>query len=317
MFIPCIIIIYISFQLCCKTGENKYDRKRYEIDVDYDKNNLNIITDSTNDKKYPSNLLNHPQNKVKLSELPIIEENRINNSEKILHIYPPLTFPNLFLNRKNIVIDEFGLQGSPNSYKGKLTFFGIDLNFNENKSISHVNDIVISEEITKPNINKTIALFYIYFEQKISHYILRSLAKGIYFSLCVNPYTQIVLDTQHKNYIKIGNIILSILINLEEEKIHINIKKGGGIEIEENYILEENKIPITIGRSNCTIEIKSDLISKTHITINCDKINKIFFLIDNGSTNGTQLLLNEAKTLQIHGEMDYNLGEKQFSIIEK
>jgi hypothetical protein len=256
-------------------------------------------------------------NKVKLTELPIIEENRINNSEKILHIYPPLTFPNLFLNRKNIIIDEFGLQGLPNSYKGKLTFFGVDINYNENKSISHVNDIIISKEITNPNINKTIALFYIYFEQKISHYILRSLTKGIYFSLCVNPYTQIVLDTQHKNYIKIGNIILSILINLEEEKIHINIKKGGGIEIEENYILEENKILITIGRSNCTIEIKSDLISKTHITINCDKINKIFFLIDNGSTNGTQLLLNEGKTLQLHGEMDFNLGEKQFSIVEK
>ena len=317
MFIPCIIIIYISFQLCCKTGENKYDRKRYEIDVDYDKNNLNIITDSTNDKKYPSNLLNHPQNKVKLSELPIIEENRINNSEKILHIYPPLTFPNLFLNRKNIVIDEFGLQGSPNSYKGKLTFFGIDLNFNENKSISHVNDIVISEEITNPNINKTIALFYIYFEQKISHYILRSLAKGIYFSLNISPYTQIVLDSEHKNYIKIGTIIFSILINREEKNIYINIKKGGGMDIEQKYILNEDKIPITIGRSNCTIEIKNDLISKTHLTINCDKINQIFFLIDNGSTNGTELLLNEGKALQLNGEMEFNLGEKQFSITEK
>ena len=89
------------------------------------------------------------------------------------------------------------------------------------------------------------------------------------------------------------------------------------MEIEENYIFNEDKIPITIGRSNCTIEIKSDLISKTHDTINCDKINKLFFLIDNGSTNGTQLLLNEGKTLQLNGQMVFNLGEKQFFITEK
>ena len=89
------------------------------------------------------------------------------------------------------------------------------------------------------------------------------------------------------------------------------------MEIEENYIFNEDKIPITIGRNNCTIEIKCDLISKTHATINCDKINKLFFLIDNGSTNGTQLLLNEGKTLQLNGQMVFNLGEKQFFITEK
>ena len=89
------------------------------------------------------------------------------------------------------------------------------------------------------------------------------------------------------------------------------------MEIEEIYIFNEDKIPITIGRSNCTIEIKCDLISKTHATINCDKINKLFFLIDNGSTNGTQLLLNEGKTLQLNGQMVFNLGEKQFFITEK
>ena len=221
------------------------------------------------------------------------------------------------MNRQNIIIDEFGLQGNEFGYKGKLTFFGVDLNYSKNKSNLHVDDIIISSEITNPNVNRTIALFYIYFEQKICHYILRSLAKGIYFSLNISPYTQIVLDSEHKNYIKIGTIIFSILIKREEKNIYINIKKGGGMDIEQKYILNEDKIPITIGRSNCTIEIKNDLISKTHLTINCDKINHIFFLIDNGSTNGTELLLNEGKALQLNGEMEFNLGEKQFSIPEK
>ena len=43
----------------------------------------------------------------------------------------------------------------------------------------------------------------------------------------------------------------------------------------------------------------------------------IYFLVDNGSTNGTQLLLNEGKIIQLCGEMKFNLGEKQFKIIEK
>ncbi len=47
------------------------------------------------------------------------------------------------------------------------------------------------------------------------------------------------------------------------------------------------------------------------------KLINFFFLIDNGSTNGTQLLLNEGKTLQLNGEMVFNLGEKQFFISEK
>ena len=241
----------------------------------------------------------------------------MNKSQKILQIIPPLTFPNLFLNKKNIIIDEFGVQGVERPYKGKLTFFGVDINYYENNSISHVNDVIINNEITKPNINKTMALFYIYFEQKISHYILRSLAKGIYFSLSINPFTQIILDFERKNYIKMGNIIFSILINNEEEKIYINMKKGSDIGEEKNYMFEYSKIPITIGRNNCTINIKSHLISKTHITINLDKINNVFFLIDNGSTNGSQLLLNEGKSIQLNGAMDFIIGEINFSTTEK
>ena len=67
----------------------------------------------------------------------------------------------------------------------------------------------------------------------------------------------------------------------------------------------------------CSININSELISKKHITLNYIKENDIFFLTDNGSTNGTQLLLNEGKIIQLCGEMEFNIGEKQFKIIEK
>ena len=95
------------------------------------------------------------------------------------------------------------------------------------------------------------------------------------------------------------------------------MKKSETIEKEQNYYFNKDKMPITIGRSNCSINIKCDTVSKTHITIDFNQENKNFFLIDNASTNGTQLLLNEGKTIQLNGEMNFNLGEKQFQIIEK
>ena len=293
------------------------------MEVDSEKN-LHVGTESTNEKK-TSNYLNHSlfekgfSTKNNFSELSIIEENRINNSEKILEITPSLSFPNLFLNYKNIIIDEYGLEGSSDNYQGKKTFFGTNKNYIEkkNKIFSHINDVIINDEITKPNINKTLPLFYIFFEQRIRHYLLKSLSKGIYFSLSINPYSQILLDTKHKNYFKLGNIVVSIMINNNDNIILIKIKKGGGIENEINHEFNFDKFPITIGRSNSTIDINNELISKNHVTINYDKVNMIFYLIDNGSTNGTQLLLNEGKIIQLCGEMNFNLGEKQFKIIEK
>ena len=97
----------------------------------------------------------------------------------------------------------------------------------------------------------------------------------------------------------------------------VKIKKGETIEKEENYYFNKEKMPISIGRSNCSINIKCGTVSKTHITIDFNKENQNFFLIDNASTNGTQLLLNEGKNIQLFGEMVFNLGEKQFQIIEK
>ena len=115
------------------------------MEVDSEKN-LHVGTESTNEKK-TSNYLNHSlfekgfSTKNNFSELSIIEENRINNSEKILEITPCLTFPNLFLNYKNIIIDEYGLEGSSDNYLGKKTFFGTDKNYieNKNKNFSHIN----------------------------------------------------------------------------------------------------------------------------------------------------------------------------------
>ena len=290
--------------------------------MDDSEKNINNNTETLEKKNSSSHLINHSSREDKNQLIKQDTKNEFNDpikntSDKILYINAPLTFPNLFLNHKNIIIDEYGLQGIPKENKGKLTFFGIDTKYLEGKSNLHANDIIINDEITNPKINKTHAIFYIYYVQKVNKYYLKSLSKDIYFSLVFNPYIQIVLDNNHKNYIKIGKVILSILIKNEEKIIYIKIKKGETINKEQNYFFHEDKMPITIGRGNCSINIKCDTVSKTHITIDYDKINENFFIIDNASTNGTQLLLNEGKNIQLNGEMNFNLGEKQFSIVEK
>ena len=292
------------------------------MDVDDLEKNINNNTETLEKKNSYSHIINHSSREDKNQLIKQDIKNEFNDSikntsDKILYINAPLTFPNLFLNHKNIIIDEYGLQGIPKENKGKLTFFGIDTKYLEGKSNLHANDIIINDEITNPKINKTHARFYIYFVPKVNKYYLKSLSKDIYFSLVFNPYIQIVLDNNHKNYIKIGKVILSILIKNDEKIIYIKIKKGETIDKEQNYFFHVDKMPITIGRGNCSINIKCDTVSKTHITIDYDKINENFFLIDNASTNGTQLLLNEGKNIQLNGEMNFNLGEKQFSIVEK
>ena len=315
-------------QACCKPQQRKEIEKLREIEVDESDKIINNNTETIEKKNSSTNLMNdylrEKQNQIieqntknEFNEHSIFDNTKKSQYGKILYVSPPLTFPNLFLNHKDIIIDEFGLQGIPRENKGKLTFFGIDPKYLEGKSNSHANDIIISDEITNPKINKTHAIFYIYFDQKYNHYFLKSLSKDIYFSLVFNPYIQITLDSNHKNYIKIGKVILSILIKNDEKIIYIKIKKGETIDKEQNYFFHEDKMPITIGRGNCSINIKCETVSKTHVTIDYDKINENFFLIDNASTNGTQLLLNEGKNIQLQGEMNFNLGEKQFSIVEK
>ena len=66
------------------------------------------------------------QNPTIRNDNSISEEINNGSSTKLLYIKPPLTFPNLFLNHKDIIIDEFGLKGIPKENKGKLTFLGID-----------------------------------------------------------------------------------------------------------------------------------------------------------------------------------------------
>lgn len=244
---------------------------------------------------------------------------------KQLCISPFVLYPDLFVNNKTIYIDEFGLKSAPSDKKSKFTFFGIDPNPDLNE---HQNDIVLNLEMSKySNINaenskstsafnKQCPLFYIYYENKINKYLLKSLTKEIFFSLIIHPYKQINLDISRKNYFKIGKVVISIQIKKEIRNINVKVHKGDTIQETHTYSFFEDKFPISIGRGNCSVVVKCDSVSKTHVTVDYDSTNERYFLIDNGSTNGTQMILSEGKIITLESDMTFNIGPKQFVIEE-
>ena len=86
---------------------------------------------------------------------------------------------------------------------------------------------------------------------------------------------------------------------------------------KEVYSFNNKQCPITIGRVNAQVIIKNESVSKAHVTIDYDKVNDKYFIVDNGSTNGSQLLLHEGKSIFLEGTMSFVLGNKQFKIEEK
>ena len=84
-------------------------------------NNSNIIINKKNTFKNTNNILkklDNFSNKEQMINLETRPKNSLSSS-KVLYFIPSINFPNLFLNHKDIIIDEFGLQGLNNETKGK------------------------------------------------------------------------------------------------------------------------------------------------------------------------------------------------------
>ena len=245
------------------------------------------------------------------------ENKNIIKNNKLLYVTPSFLCPDLFINNKNILIDENGLRSAPDEKKGKFTFFGIDPVPDIEE---HQCDILVnldSSNFQSQNGSRKLPLFYIVYDFKHEHFLLKSLTKEFYFSLIVSPYKQITLDTTSKTYFKIGKIIITITIKKELSTIIIKVRKSEIIDESQVYTFNDNKCPINIGRINCDVIIKNESVSKSHVTIDYDKLNERYFLVDNASTNGTQLLIHEGKSVVLEGNMTFNIGNKQFKIEEK
>ena len=133
----------------------------------------------------------------------------------------------------------------------------------------------------------------------------------------------------HQNYnILVGsvNIKLKIIKNEKNESI-LNIYVLNQEENKDNKNKEEKneivykfnpfnvKMPITIGRNNCNINLNNISVSKLHAQIDYIYDYDEYFIIDCKSTNGTYLLLNNSEnSIYIKREHHFKIFESKFKI---
>ena len=76
-----------------------------------------------------------------------------------------------------------------------------------------------------------------------------------------------------------------------------------------------DKMPITIGRINCDINLNNISVSKQHAQIDYIYDYDEYFITDCKSTNGTYLLLkNSINSIYIKRELHFKLYESKFKI---
>jgi hypothetical protein len=253
---------------------------------------------------------------------------------KCMIITPGDTCPDLFWSCNEVVIEESGLSNIPKDKRQKFTFFGIDPNPVQSE---HINDIVVNLSVNDFNINnnnlgssiniannevmpfqnRKFPLFYIIYSPSLQHFMLKCLTEELFFSLVIPAYKQSTLDTNNKSYFKLGKVVIAVLVKPSISSIQVKIRKCEGVPETKLYSFTSEQCPISIGRLNSTIVIKCESVSKSHATIDYDKLNDRYFIVDHNSTNGTQMLVPEGKSIKLEGEMKFTLGNKYFKVKEK
>ena len=121
----------------------------------------------------------------------------------------------------------------------------------------------------------------------------------------------------------VGGVKIRIRINKNENNesiINIYTNNGSGGDKKKslkNYIFNplKDKMPITIGRNICNINLDNISVSKVHAQIDYIYEYDEFFIIDCNSTNGTYLLLqNPVNSIYIKQDLSFKLCETSFRI---
>ena len=128
------------------------------------------------------------------------------------------------------------------------------------------------------------------------------------------------LKFQQNYNILVGGIKMKLRITKNENNesiINIYIYNNDKGKSLKNYTFNptKDKMPITIGRNICTINLDNISVSKVHAQIDYVFEYDEFFITDCNSTNGTYLLLqNSSNTLYIKQDLIFRLCESNFRI---
>lgn len=297
---------------------------------------------------YSNSLIYNPATKI--NNIPdFLRKKGLNHtSNKYLYISPDKGSLDIFFDKQELIIDEFGLQNCPMIKQNKVTLFGIDesgdismeqnqilLNFQEYfkpdfLKYMETNSISLNSKKYRDNhsmsvsqsmnskMKKKFPIFYIDYDSLSKKYYLKSLTNDIFFSYYLPPNLRIVLEYDTKNFFKFGKVITLFQLNRETKTISIKVRKGTTLSHDIYKEYKYSELPISIGRESCNFIIPCKSVSKTHVSICQDYIDEYkIFIVDNMSTNGSQLILQEGKNVILENEMKFFVGAKRFIIEQK
>ena len=180
------------------------------------------------------------------------------------------------------------------------------------------------------NNNKTdnnIIIFTLKYNPNMEIFEFNSCQDSVPIELLLNYNFQ--LRTNLEYHILLGNVKMSLVVskNIKNQNV-INISIINGVDTPEKnankddkknilYTFNpyEDKMPVTIGRVNCDINLSNISVSKLHAQINYINDTDEFVVSDLRSTNGTYLLLEKPLNFfYINRDLSLRIFESTFSI---
>ena len=277
--------------------------------------------------------INHRLNKKRDHELKfgvmknISEEKNIENKDSIKKSrnIPIQEIPNSICNTGNkiIKIKKKDSDFSSSSIIDRMKKNDLDmiLNIPQNKINRFQNN---NKEID----NNNIIIFTLKYNPTLEIFEFYSCQDAVPLELLLNYNFQLRSDLEYT--ILLGNVKMKLIVskNIKNQNV-INIsvingidnaeKKNSNKEEQKNILYSfnpyEDKMPITIGRVNCNINLSNISVSKLHAQINYINDTDEFVVSDLKSTNGTYLILEKPLNfLYINRDLSLRLFESKFNI---
>ena len=224
-------------------------------------------------------------------------------------------------NQKKKIQNMCSISSLSNSIINKNNNIDIILNLSYSKLQKRIN-----EYSNNNNTSENIILFTLRYDTTLDMFQLVSIQDSIPVELLLN-YNYPLRFQQNYN-ILIGSIKLKLkVIKNEKNESILNISVLNSEENNENKNGEEKKdviykfnpfiekMPITIGRINCDINLNNISVSKLHAQIDYIYDYDEYFITDCKSTNGTYLLLKSPlNTIYVKRDLFLKLYESKFKI---
>ena len=251
--------------------------------------------------------------------------NNKNSNQNLNNFSNKNKFTSIKSNQKKKIQSISSISSLNNNSIINKNYIDVILNLPYSKIIKKLNENVTPSN--NVNNNENIILFILKYDTSLDMFKLSSTQEFIPIELLLNY--NYPLRFQQTYNILIGGIKINLkvikndknesmldIIILNNEENNKN-KNGGEKKNDVNYKFNPfiDKMPITIGRINCDININNIAVSKLHAQIDYIYDYDEFFITDCKSTNGTYLLLkNPLNSIYIKRELHLKLFESKFKI---